>query len=101
MKIKMFVFSLTCLLFVSGLRADKMESSTMSQGQYVGGGIASIFLPFGIGQAIQGRYKETGWIFTVSELASNVLVASGVGLILYSIIPEAEEFVRLNPNPSA
>ena len=40
---------------------------TISQGRYIGGGVASIFLGFGIGHAIQGRWKERGWIHTVVQ----------------------------------
>lgn len=61
-------------------QADSLQLPKMSQGQYIGGGVASIFLPFGIGQAIQGRYGEKGWIFTVSELGS--LAVAGVGVAM-------------------
>ena len=40
---------------------------TISQGRYIGGGVASIFLAFGIGHAIQGRWKERGWIHTAVQ----------------------------------
>ena len=43
---------------------------TISQGQYMGGGVASIFLGFGVGHAIQGRWKERGWIHTVVQSVS-------------------------------
>lgn len=47
--------------------------------RYVVGGILGTYpLGFGIGQAIQGRYLDTGWIFTVGEAASIVLMVSGV-----------------------
>ena len=36
----------------------------ISNGAYIGGGVASIFLGFGIGTAIQGRYK---WIHSVTQ----------------------------------
>ena len=44
------------------------ESKTISNGQYLGGGIASIIPGWGIGHAVQGRYWEKGWIFTVGDL---------------------------------
>ena len=48
------------------------DSSTKSitNGQYIGGGVTSILLGYGIGHAIQGRYMERGWIFTASELVA-------------------------------
>ena len=49
-------------------------SKTVSQSKYIGGGIASIFLGWGIGHAIQGRYKDRGWIFT----AGGALITIGV-----------------------
>ena len=52
------------------LSSKNYDSSTkdITNGQYIGGGFASILLGFGIGHAIQGRYLEKGWIFSVSEL---------------------------------
>ncbi|MGZ3743527.1 MAG: hypothetical protein ACXWRE_04505 [Pseudobdellovibrionaceae bacterium] len=53
------------------------EISTTS---YVVGGILGTYpLGLGIGHAIQGRYTDKGWIFTVGELASVAVVAAGVG----------------------
>ena len=48
------------------------ESKTVSQGKYMGGGIASIFIGWGLGHAIQGRYSERGWIFTAGGALSAV-----------------------------
>ena len=42
-------------------------TKTINNGRYIGGGIASIFLGFGIGHAIQGRWGERGWIFTLGD----------------------------------
>jgi hypothetical protein len=76
----------------------------ISDGQIVGGAVANIFLSFGIGQAIQGRWGETGWIFTLGGIASitamfvgaarsvdcgfdeNCDEGSGVGLIVGGVI---------------
>jgi len=55
-----------------------LEKGYISDGQYVGGGIASIFLAFGIGQAIQGRWSDRGWIFTVGEVASITAMMYGI-----------------------
>jgi len=53
-------------------RSDRASS-------YIVGGLIDTFvIPFGVGQAIEGRYGDTGWIFTVSELASlGVIIAGG------------------------
>lgn len=56
---------------------EDSHKADINHGRYIGGGIASIFAPFGIGQAIQGRYKETGWIFTVADSASLAVLTTG------------------------
>ena len=42
---------------------------TMSHPQYIAGGVTSIFTIGGIGHAIQGRWLESGWIFTAGTVA--------------------------------
>ena len=59
------------------MAADRFTSSydgskSLSNGQYIGGGVASIFLGAGIGHAIQGRWMEKGWIFTVGGLVTGI-----------------------------
>ena len=48
------------------------ESSvkTLSQARYLGGGIAAAIVGFGVGHAVQGRYKDKGWIFTAAEVVA-------------------------------
>ena len=57
-----------------GDEASFSQIKTISQAQYIAGGVMSIVAPFGIGQAIQGRWLESGWIFTLS----GTLIGSGV-----------------------
>lgn len=55
------------------LTADQMElleKDEISVGKYVTGGILSYVLGFGVGQAIQGRWSDDGWFFTVGEAAA-------------------------------
>lgn len=40
---------------------------TINEDSYIAGGVASILLGFGIGHAIQGRWKERGWIHTAFQ----------------------------------
>ncbi len=55
-----------------------LERGLISQERYIAGGLVGTFLvPFGVGQAIHGRYSDTGWIFTVSELTSLTLLVAG------------------------
>lgn len=49
----------------------------ITDGAHVGGALASLFLGLGVGQAIQGRWGETGWIFTLGELASFTAIMVG------------------------
>ena len=44
-----------------------MPKDLVSNARYYGGAIPGSILGFGIGHAIQGRYKEKGWIFTLLE----------------------------------
>ena len=50
----------------------------ITPGQHIGGGVAALFLGFGSGQAIQGRWGDTGWIFTLGETASFAAIIGGV-----------------------
>ncbi len=55
-----------------------LERGEISTARYVVGGILGTYpLGFGVGHAIQKRYKETGWIFTVGELGSLAVAAAG------------------------
>ena len=58
---------------------SQSHSQTISNGAYIGGGVASIFLGFGIGTAIQGRYK---WIHTgLQGLAVGGMIATAVVMV--------------------
>ncbi len=57
---------------------------TISRDQYVWGGTVGTILGFGIGHAIQGRYKEKGWIFTLTEGIGAGTIASGIIWTLFS-----------------
>lgn len=57
---------------------DLLNRGEIADGRHVGGILISLFFGFGIGQAVQGRYGDTGWIFTVGETASIVALFVGV-----------------------
>jgi len=61
--------------------AELLQRGEISDGQHVGGGVVSLFVGFGIGQAVQGRYGETGWIFTVGEIASCTALFIGLNKV--------------------
>lgn len=51
----------------------------IDQNLYIGGALIGTFLaPFGIGQAVQGRWSDRGWIFTVGEAASIGVIIAGI-----------------------
>jgi len=58
---------------------ELLAQGEISDGQHVGGGLVALMFGFGVGQAVQGRWHDTGWIFTVGESAS--LVAMFYGFI--------------------
>ena len=57
---------------------DLLMRGEISDGAHVGGGVAALFFGFGTGQAIQGRWSDTGWIFTLGESASLVVFVAGL-----------------------
>src|SRR5262249_19958455 len=64
------------------LTADERE--LLAQGEIdddtrVAGGLLATFVGLGIGQAVEGRWTQTGWIFTLGEGATGA--AFTVGLI--------------------
>lgn len=44
-----------------------LQSGEISLGAHAGGVVVNWLVGFGLGQAIQGRWDETGWIFTLGE----------------------------------
>lgn len=57
---------------------ETLQRGEISDGAHIGGAAASLFFGFGVGQAVQGRYGETGWIFTIGELASMTALIVGI-----------------------
>jgi len=54
-----------------------LERGFISDGEWIGGGLVNVFFGFGIGQAIQGRWSERGWIFTLGQGVSGVAFMYG------------------------
>ncbi len=53
------------------------KQGEISTGQLVGGGLLGTFVGFGLGHVAYEKYSSKGWIFTVGELGSYALMASG------------------------
>ncbi len=56
-----------------------LKSRAPTKETYVIGGIVGTYPGFGLGHAIQGRWTDTGWIYTVGEVTS--LVVAGAGIV--------------------
>jgi hypothetical protein len=65
-----------------------LQRGYISDGQHIGGGLLGTFMGLGIGHAVQGRWGETGWIFTFGEAATFGLFAYG----LVDCVAESTEY---------
>jgi hypothetical protein len=63
---------------LTSVEQDLLNSGEIADNRHVGGIVVSLFFGLGIGQAVQGRYGDTGWIFTLGETASVVALFVGV-----------------------
>jgi hypothetical protein len=50
--------------------ADVLETGEIGAGRWAIGVGVSAYVGFGLGQTVQGRWRDTGWIFTVGESLS-------------------------------
>jgi hypothetical protein len=57
---------------------ELLASGEISDGQMLGGVLAGLFIGFGVGQVVEGRWAERGWIFTLGEVASLALIIGGI-----------------------
>lgn len=56
---------------------EVLHRGEISDGQHIAGGALALFFGFGVGQAVQGRWSDTGWVFTLGETASIAAVIAG------------------------
>ena len=56
-----------------------MQKGYITEGQHIGGGVVALFFGYGIGQAIQGRWSEKGYIFTLGDAAT-------AGVMMYGMV---------------
>lgn len=76
MYMKKILLCIAALGISSGLKAEKTSVSTDS---YYAGGVVGTLVGLGIGHAIQERYGQIGWVFTVGEVAGLGLIGGGIG----------------------
>lgn len=56
---------------------ELLHRGEISDGEHIAGGALALFFGFGVGQAVQGRWSDTGWVFTLGETASIAAVIAG------------------------
>jgi hypothetical protein len=64
------------------IQLSEDEQALLSRGEisdrrYIAGVLATVFFGLGVGQAIHGRYQDTGWIFTFGEAGSVLAMIVG------------------------
>jgi MFS family permease len=57
---------------------DIIEHGDIATGRVIGATLAAGFVGYGAGQAIEGRYGERGWMFTVADTASGSILLVGL-----------------------
>ena len=65
-------------LQLTGEQADLLARGEISIGRYITGGILAYGVGFGVGHAVQGRWSDQGWIYTVGESASLIAIMYGL-----------------------
>ncbi|MCX5741154.1 MAG: hypothetical protein NT062_01505, partial [Proteobacteria bacterium] len=59
-----------------------LAQGEITDGQMLGGAAVAFFVGFGTGQAVQGRWSESGWMFALGEVATLTLMVYGVAQVL-------------------
>ena len=66
----------------SQLLADELliplEKMPITKGRYIAGGIVGTAVGFGVGHAINGEYRNIGWLFTLGEVGSIATMIGGM-----------------------
>src|SRR5512140_2265567 len=57
---------------------DILATGEISGAEVAIGGAGALFLGFGAGQAFEGRWHDTGWIFSLGEAASIAAIVGGL-----------------------
>ena len=58
---------------------------------HVAGGLVGLFIPFGVGSAVQGRWHTDGWKFTLGEGVSLALLIAGAVRLSTTPLGEDED----------
>lgn len=71
--------------------ADLLERGEVSDAAWIGGGLAAMFIGFGVGQAIQGRWGDDGWIFTLGEPVAVTVMTVGAVEVLTDCVDKCAQ----------
>ncbi len=55
-----------------------LERGYISDGQQIGGTVVAFFFGFGLGHAVQGRYMERGYLFTIGDAVTGFIFVNGM-----------------------
>jgi hypothetical protein len=58
---------------------ELIQDGEIGAGAHIAGGALALFVGFGTGQLAEGRWTSRGWIFTLGDTASLVLIGYGLG----------------------
>lgn len=65
------------LMVLMAFQAIAFEQETTTQDRYIAGGVVGTVIGLGIGQAINGNYTNSGWVFTLTEAPSLGMLIAG------------------------
>ncbi|MEO8707385.1 MAG: hypothetical protein ABI867_45580, partial [Kofleriaceae bacterium] len=71
--------------------AQLLQTGEITLGAHAGGVALNWLVGFGLGQAVQGRWSETGWIFTLGEAVTFGALVYGLSQTCLIFCTEAEE----------
>jgi hypothetical protein len=60
---------------------ELLRAGPIPDTQMLGGGMAAVFLGFGTGQIVEGRWTDTGWLYTFGE-------AAGIGVVIAGAVQQ-------------
>lgn len=72
--------------------AELLQDGIIDDGQIILGGLGAIFVGFGLGQAIEGRWSDTGWIFTAGEIAAMTVAIVGIAQCGDHVVHSNDDF---------
>jgi hypothetical protein len=76
---------------ISAEEQKLLMQGEISDGAHAAGVVLNLLVGFGVGQAVQGRWGDTGWIFTLGESASFVALMYGFASVLSFSSSENEQ----------